>query len=213
MKRLTIAICSLFLFGACNNETKTESVASDSTSASDTATTAPVTPPDSATIAKAWQEYMTPGKMHKMMATWDGTWNGDVTMWMTPSDPPMKSTATSTSKMIFNGLYLESVNKGNFGGMPFEGKSILAYDKAKKKFISTWIDNMGCGIMIMEGDYDSTTKTLNFTGKMTNPVDGKELAMRETVQIIDDKTQLMKMYGPDYTGKEFQTMEIRMTRK
>jgi hypothetical protein len=33
---------------------------------------------------KAWQNYMTPGDIHKMLAASDGTWNEDITMWMAP---------------------------------------------------------------------------------------------------------------------------------
>jgi hypothetical protein len=36
--------------------------------------------------------------------------------------------------------------------MPFEGISTLGYDNAKKTFFSTWIDNMGTGMMVMEGN-------------------------------------------------------------
>ena len=33
---------------------------------------------------KAWQDYMTPGAMHKWLATQVGTWEAEVTMWMDP---------------------------------------------------------------------------------------------------------------------------------
>jgi hypothetical protein len=39
---------------------------------------------------KAWQNYMTAGDVHKMLATNDGTWNEDITMWMVPGAPPTK---------------------------------------------------------------------------------------------------------------------------
>jgi hypothetical protein len=42
---------------------------------------------------KAWQDYMTPGDMHKMIASSDGTWNEDITMWMAHGQPPTMSTA------------------------------------------------------------------------------------------------------------------------
>jgi hypothetical protein len=29
---------------------------------------------------KAWQNYMTPGDIHKMLASADGTWNEEITM-------------------------------------------------------------------------------------------------------------------------------------
>jgi len=216
MKRITLTICTAaFLLFACNNE-KTADVASSTTSkdSTDAAKTESTSPPmDSAAMMQAWQNFMTPGEMHKLLASFNGTWKGEVTMWMDPAAPPITSTATATNRMIYNGLYQESKHSGNMMGMPFEGTSIWGYDNAKKKFVSTWIDNMGSGIMVVEGDYDPSTKTFSFAGTTTNPLDGKECNIRETVQVIDGNTQVMKMYGPDrVTGKEFQTMEIKMTR-
>ena len=119
---------------------------------------------------KAWMEYMTPGDFHKEMAKWDGEWNEDITMWMAPGAPPTKSTASCVNKMILGGRYQSSTHSGSFNGMPFEGMSTTGYDNAKKIFISTWMDNMGTGIMVMEGKWDEKTKTLHLKGKQTDPI-------------------------------------------
>jgi len=172
-------------------------------------------PVDSATATKAWIEYATPGEMHKMLAKSDGNWSGENTMWMENGGKPMISQSEVTNKMVFDGRYQVSNHKGNFMGMPFEGMSILAYDNSKKKFVSTWIDNMGTGIMNMEGDWNPSTKSIEFKGKMTDPSrPGKDCEVREVFTFVDDNTQKMEMYGPDSkTGKEFKTMEIKFTKK
>lgn len=162
---------------------------------------------------KAWTDYMTPGDMHKMMASWDGTWEGDVKMWMAAGQNPTQSKASSVNKMILGGRYQESRTTGNFGGMPLEGISTMAYDNSKKKFINTWIDNFGTGMMFMEGTWNPSTKTIEFSGKSLDPMQGKDVKMRQTVKIIDDNTQLMEMYMTPDGGSEFKTMEITMKRK
>lgn len=162
---------------------------------------------------KAWQAFATPGEVHKMLAKSDGTWIGDVTMWMAPGAPAQKSTATAENKMIMNGLYQQSMHKGDMMGMPFEGMSIVGYDNAKKIFVTSWIDNMGSGIMHMEGPWDPKTNSMTLTGTQTDPVSGKSIPMKEIFKIIDNDTQLMEMYCPGPDGKEFKTMEIKMTRK
>lgn len=156
---------------------------------------------------------MTPGPMHKMMASWNGTWDGDISMWMKPGDAPMKNKGTAVNKMVLNGLYQQATHTGNMMGMPFNGMSTLAYDNAKKIFLSTWIDNMGTGIMELKGPWDEATKTITLTGKMVDPGSYAEVDVKETLQIIDNNTQLMQMFAPGPDGKEFKTMEIRMTRK
>jgi hypothetical protein len=169
--------------------------------------------PDSAAMMKAWMDYATPGEMHKWMATADGKWEGEQRSCMGPGKPlgpPNKITATN--KMILNGLYQESVYKGNMGGMDFEGHGIMAYDKARKKFVNTWIDNMGSGVLVMEGDYDEGSKSMKLSGKATDPLTKKELEYREVLTMVSDKEQLMEMYS-DHNGEEYKMMEIRMKKK
>lgn len=167
---------------------------------------------DSAAKAKAWMDYMTPGDMQKWLAGHAGKWNGEVTMWMEPGAEPQKTTQTAEIKMLFNGMYQEGIYKGDFGGMPFEGRSTIAFDNAKKEFQSTWIDNMGSGIMMMTGKYDEASKTLTMEGMGVNPETGKEEKMREVTKFPDENTQIMEMYC-EKKGKEEKIMEIKLTRK
>lgn len=209
---LLLFAASLLLF-SCNNSGDTKN-SSDSTVKKEPAKEEVKTPPmDSATMMKNWQAYMTPGEMHKMMASWNGTWNTDVTMWMKPDVPPQKSNGTAVNKMILGGRYQESVNTSTMMGMPFEGHGTLAYDNIKKVFQSTWVDNMGSGIMMMSGPWDSATKTVTLTGKSLDPMSGRDYDFRETFNVVDDNTQMMIMYGPGPDGKEYKMMEKKFTRK
>lgn len=213
MKLMTLTFAAAMLF-ACNSNDKTTTdtkVAGANDSKPKTDEWIVV---DSATGEKNWQAYMTPGEPHAMLAKANGEWVGDMTMWMADGAPPMKSTTSATNKMVMDGRYQMSTFTGDFMGMPFNGMGTVAYDNAKKVFISTWIDNMGTGLMSMEGPWDEATKTINFKGRMICPANGQECDVRETFQIVDDNTQLMTMYGPDQkTGKEYKNMEIKFTRK
>lgn len=215
MKRITLTCCAAaLLFFSCNNEKSTgdEIKPVEDSAAATTPETAAVVP-DSATMNKAMMDYGTPGEMQKLLASFNGTWKGEMTMWMDPVAPPSQSTFTATYRMILNGLYQETISKGNVGGMAFEGRGIWGYDNAKKKFVSTWIDNMGSGIAYSEGDYDSAAKTITLTGKMTNPLDGKDFPLKEVLKIVDDNTQVIEMYQPaPGTGQEYKSMELRLTR-
>jgi len=160
---------------------------------------------------KKWMDYMTPGEMHKMLASMNGKWSEEVTMWMDPSQPPMKSSATTENKMILGGRYQQSNVSGSFNGMAFEAQSIIGYDNMKKVFTSSWVDNMGTGIMNMEGPYDAATKTITLVGSEIDPMTGKEMKMRQTIKIVDDNTEVMEMYNIT-DGKEVKNMEIREKR-
>lgn len=161
---------------------------------------------------KAWMSYMTPGEVHKMLAKDDGEWNEEITLWMAPGAPPTKNTATCLNKMIMGGRYQESKHTGNFMGMPFEGYGLVGYDNAKKIFVSSWVDNLGTGIMYLEGKWDDKTKTINFSGKSTDATTGKDMAIREVFTYIDPNKQKLEMFST-VEGKEYKSMEIIFTRK
>jgi hypothetical protein len=159
-----------------------------------------------------WMAYMTPGPMHKMLASANGMWHEDLTFWMTPGAPPQKAEAECSNTMIMGDRYQESFHKGMMMGMQFEGRSVVGFDNAKQMFQSTWCDNMGTGIMYTEGKYDEKTKSIMFKGKSIDPASGKEESVREMMKFVDDNTQMMEMYMTK-DGKEFKNMEIKFTRK
>lgn len=163
---------------------------------------------------KKWMDYMTPSDAQKMIAKWDGKWDEEITFWMDPTNPGMSQqmTASCENKMILGGRYQHATHSGNFQGMPFEGMSTLAYDNVLKKLIMTWIDNMGTGLMYMEGTWDDATKTATFTGKMTEPMEGKQVNIKQVFRIIDDNTQEITQFQ-EKNGNEMKTMYIKLTRK
>jgi hypothetical protein len=161
---------------------------------------------------KAWMEYMTPGKYHEMMAKSVGEWKTVTKWWMDPSAEPVVTEGTAVNEMIMGGRYLKSTQSGSMMGQPFEGFMIEAYDNAKKGFVSTWIDNMGTGIMISTGKYDEPNQSFIFEGSMVDPLTGGDVKFKETLKIIDQNKQLMEMFDLS-KGSEIKIMEVEYTRK
>lgn len=218
MKQFTLALCaSSILFFSCNNSgEKTDAPKTDSLTPTEQPATkdaAPAAMPDSAAMMKAWQEFATPGAMHQWMEKTNGTWEAEVSSWMAADAPPMKSKAVNVQSSAMGGRYVIGKYTGSMMGQPFEGMSTMGYDNAKKMFTSTWIDNMGTGIVHMTGTYDEATKMLNLKGHQTDPMTGKDSDMREEMKMIDDNTYTMTMYGAGMDGKEMKFMEGTFKRK
>lgn len=166
---------------------------------------------DEAAAQKAMTDYMTPGKMHDMLSKNVGEWKSKFKIWSQPGAEPIVSEGTSVAEMILGGRYLQTKHTATFMGMPMDGVGIDAFDNGKKSFISIWMDNFGTGIMMLEGKYDEAAKTITYTGKMFEPVAGKEITTREVVKYVKDGFQTMEMYM-ETDGKEFKTMEMEMTK-
>ena len=77
----------------------------------------------------------------------------------------------------------------------------------KKKFVLSWIGNLGSGIVQMGGSYDEATKALNMSGKQSVPGMKKETAMRQVLTFHNDDSYTMAMYGTGHDGKEAKFME------
>ena len=218
MKKIFFGAAAALFMLACNDDKKETKVATTDTSATSAKTdtviaaSMPEKPMDSAAMMKAWQEYMTPGDEHKMLAKSNGKWTEETKMWMSPDAPPEVMTGTIENSMSLNGLYQTGIHKGLYNGMPFEGRSTVGYNKAAKKYQSTWIDNMGSGMMTMEGTWDDASKMLVMKGMETDPMSGKDIPVRETLTMPDEHTQLMEMFHT-VGGKETKVMEIKMMRK
>lgn len=216
MKRIVILFSAAATLFACNNATTDSAARADSTASGTTGTSVKSeewVPVDSATAMKTMMEVGTPGPEQALLAEGDGNWKAETTMWMEPDSPPMTSKGTVTNKMIMGGRYQEMTFKGDMMGTQFHGSSITGYDKARKVWTSSWIDNMSTGIMNMDGVMDEATKTITYTGKMLCPANGQMCDTKEIVKMVDKNTQVMEMYGPDMkTGKSYKNMEIKLTR-
>jgi Protein of unknown function (DUF1579) len=161
---------------------------------------------------KIWMEYMTPGWAHELLASHVGEWKSVTTYWMDPSAPPQTMEGTSKNEMIMGGRYLKSTHSGEMMGMPFEGMSIEGYDNAKKEFTSVWVDNFGTGTSISTGQYDRETNSITYTGIVYDPMQGKDLTVKEIIKYIDKDHHTIETYSV-MDDKEVKTMQIEFTRK
>lgn len=219
MKKITslIFVLSLFLF-SCNNNNdgKTDTAKTDTSKAAGQPAAKDATPaamPDTAAINKAWMAFSTPGDMHKWMEKTNGTWEADVSSWMAADAPPTTSKAVNVQSSVLGGRYVSGKFTGSMMGQPFNGMSLMGYDNAKKMFVSTWVDDMGSGIVHMTGTYNEATKTLSLKGHQTDFMTGKDSDLREELVMIDDNSYKMTMYGAGFDGKEMKFMEGTFKKK
>jgi hypothetical protein len=159
---------------------------------------------------------------HKLLGDLVGTWTYTVKMWMNPdpSAKPEEYKGTAVRKPMMDGRFfvIDVTGKMEMPGpdgkkkeMTFKGMGIEGYDNVKKKFIGTWVDNMGTGIMMSEGAYDPATKTFTYTGEYEG-IPGMKTKIREVMKIVDKDHHNFEWYE-DRGGQEAKTMEISYTRK
>jgi len=176
--------------------------------------------PNEAEMMAMMTELAKPGENHKLLATGLGHWTYVVKMWMDPSAPPTESSGSSVAKEAMGGRYVltEHTGKmqmpgadGKLTEVEFKGMAIEAYDNVKKKFVSSWIDNMGTGILLSEGDYDAVGRKFTYLSEY-EMMPGMKTKVRETIT-INDKDHRTFEFFENRGGTEVKTMEIKYTRK
>jgi hypothetical protein len=161
----------------------------------------------------AMMKAMAPGEQHKHLARMAGDWTYVNKIWMTPGQPPMESPGTMHAEVLMGGRYVEHTWKGNFGGMPFEGRGTEGYDNMSKQFVSSWIDNMGTGIILSTGTCDDSGNVCTLTGESIDPMSGQKSTMKSVITWSGNDSFKNEMYGKDSSGNETKMMEITATRK
>jgi uncharacterized protein DUF1579 len=175
-------------------------------------------PPAMSAEQKAMMDKMTkaatPGPQHEILKKLAGDWNATVKMQMDPSQPAETSQSSSTVTTLMDGRYSQEVVSGNMMGQPFSGMGITGYDNVIGKYVSTWIDNMGTGIMTSQGTADAAGKVITWAATMSDPATGKVTKERMVTTITDDNHHTLEMYStPPGAKKEMKTMTIEYTRK
>lgn len=178
--------------------------------------------PSEAEMMAMMTELAKPGENHKLLANGAGTWTYTVKFWMNPdpSAAPSESTGVAVTKEVMGGRFFTSEHTGKMQmpgpdgkmmDMEFKGFSIEGYDNVKKKFVSSWIDNMGTGILNSEGTYDAATRTFTYHAEYV-PMPGMKTKIREVIKLTDKDHHTFEFYE-NRGGTEVRTMEINYTRK
>jgi hypothetical protein len=182
---------------------------------------APSGQPNQQEMMKQMTELAKLNENHKLLADLDGNWTYTIKFWMNP-DPnakPEESKGTAVRKSIMNGRFstLDVTGKMEMPGpdgkkkeMTFVGHGTEGYDNVKKKFVGSWIDNMGTGIMFSEGTYDPTTKTFTYNSEF-EAIPGMKQQIREVIKVTDKDHHTLEWYE-NRGGQEVKTMEINYTR-
>ena len=163
-------------------------------------------------MMKKWMAYATPGPEHAFLKHYVGEWETQIKSWMKPGQEPSVSKGEAKGKLILGGRYLKVAHKGTVMGMPFEGFAISGYDNFKKEYLSTWMDNMGTGIMLSHGTVDAAGKILTELSEVDDIFTGNKVRTRSVTTIVNADKIVMEMYmGPE--GNEFKNMEAVYIRK
>jgi hypothetical protein len=152
---------------------------------------------------------MVPGPQHEKLASMTGTWTITMKFWMDPGAEPQSSTGTAERSMILDGRILEERVTSDVMGMPFHGLGHTGYDNVTGEWWSTWMDNMGTGVMQTHGTVDEETHTATWEGEMSDPMTGGKTPMKIVAKHEGPDREVVDFYGPAPGGGDMiRTMQL-----
>ena len=147
-----------------------------------------------------------PSAEHELLHKSIGTWDASIEMMG----------ATSKGAMVVErgpgGFSVLTHFTGDFGGMPFEGRGIDAYDVHKKQYVSMWVDLWSASPMVSQGTWDSATKTMTMRADGVDMNGAPQKQKLVTTWKSDDEMDFV-MWVPGADGKESVAMTIRYQRR
>jgi len=171
-------------------------------------------------------DYSRPGPHHQLLADLVGTWTFQGKFYSGNSNPDSNKvvgefSGTLVRKPFGDGRFFIVEWTGGKIQMPVQdGKmkeaasqriEIEGYDNVKNKFVFTYINNhIGSGIVLAEGYYDSTAKTIVYTWN-DEQIRGKKFRVREHFIILGNEQYKMEYYR-EQDGKVFKATEITCTK-
>ena len=152
---------------------------------------------------------------HKILAEEEGTWDATIKIYAAgPDAEPTISTGSEVNEVLPGGFWVLSKFEGDFGGMKFLGRGQYGYDPVKKKYVGTWLDSTSSILSILEGDYDTKTKTITFVGDGYEPNLKAKFTQKMVTKMKDDGTRVFTLFMK-FEGQpaEARFMEITYTRR
>lgn len=167
--------------------------------------------PDPQAYMKAYMAATQPGEEHAFLSRFAGTWSYKNTMFMPGVDPTL-STGETKMVMVVGERYLSAVHIGTISGEPFEGRALTAFDRTANEFVTTWVDNVGLGILVFRGARNAEGALVQ-TATYVDPVTGEPQTHRMVQQLLGPSEMIMTYHIWSLADEPYRAMEVTYIRK
>ncbi len=171
----------------------------------------PAADPATAKMMQAMEELGKPGPEHARLAERAGDWKATTTMFGPGPDAGTTYVGSAHCELLYGGRFLQQTFHGQWMGKPFTGTEISGYDRFKNKFVDTWFDDAGTGILMFEGTADAATGVVTQTGRCASPM-GMMNYKTTTTPVADGKYEFT-MFMVNEEGHEEKHMHILYERQ
>lgn len=157
----------------------------------------------------------TPGKQHAFLQSKAGVWSGKTQVWMTPdATEVVRGVCTWTVTSVLDGRFVRGDISGELPGMgTFTAVGHSGFDNVTQKYVSSWVNSCGTGIMNGVGELSADGKALTWTFTSNCPIQKKPTTLREVHTYTGENSIKFELFMKDAkSGKEYRWMLGEFTR-
>ena len=148
---------------------------------------------------------------HARLVAMCGTWDVEMTLWPRPGGPGLTTSATSTIRPLFDGLFVEEKIEGALNGALFTTMAWTGYNTWTKQYEATRIASTNTARIAETGGYDDKTK--QFELKADYQLAGETWHQRTVIQQPSADAMTATSYLSFGAVPEWKGAEIKYTRR
>lgn len=160
-----------------------------------------------------WAALSKPGPSHRLLETFVGKWDVQLTFWSDPKAAGESSVGTSQISWMLGGRFLQEHFSGKVAGEEYVGLGIMGYDNGSRTFKNVWVDSLNTALTTAEGRYDPETSTFVLESQLYDPLISGVKTITSTLQINSANSYTFSMRDISPEGKPFTSLEMRYTRQ
>ncbi|MFO0416519.1 MAG: DUF1579 family protein [Pseudomonadota bacterium] len=160
-----------------------------------------------------WAALSRPGESHKLLDLFVGEWDVKLTFWSSPYSVSSESSGRSTIASILGGRFLEERFEGHLGGERYEGRGIMGYDNASRRFQSVWLDSLNTAVALSSGRFDPDQRIFKMVSKMYDPLIGGEKEVRSEIRLNSNDSYTFSMIDRSPEQRDFTSLKMEYTRR
>jgi len=143
----------------------------------------------------------------RLLQRFVGTWD----VRLTRAGEAEAAEGRETGRRLEGGLWVVLDHRGRYLGRAYEGRILLGYEPARKKFVGVWVGNFGPGLNSFEGEASGSTLTL-----WVDCVDartGERVKERMVYEFPGPGRRTLTFYGRGEDGRERATAVMTFVRR
>lgn len=151
----------------------------------------------------------TPGAEHERLSPMVGSWDVQISFWLKPEEPPLKSRGFSIIEPLFGGLFLQERVEGLIGEQAFVSLSWYGFSPQKKRYESTRIASTRADRVDESGAWDERQGAL----VLESAAEASGARTRTVLRLATADSLVVERFTLPAAGEPWRTSEIRYTRR